>query len=132
MDEIGEREPTDAAPFRLGGDVCRVLKHWSDGWMRPPVRSPHKRAAVNILLPRFSHFSSVMRPFTIECRLCSGASPRAAAAMEEATHTRPGPHWSPGTEAVAKISTGLDCEAVSHLGSVVISGSASFMAQTTA
>ena len=45
------------------------------------------------------------------------ASPRAAAAMEEATHTS----WSalcPGTAAVVKISAGLDCEAVSSLGSL--------------
>ena len=37
-----------------------------------------------------------------------------------------------GTAAVVKISAGLDCEAVSPLGSVVMPESASFMPQTTA
>ena len=58
-------------PVSAGGDVCRVLKRSTDGWMRPPVRGPHQRAVVNILLPQFSDFISVMRQFTIECRLCS-------------------------------------------------------------
>ena len=38
----------------------------------------------------------------------------------------------PGTAAVVKISAGLDCVAVSPLGSVVMPASASFMPQTTA
>ena len=58
-------------PVATGGDVCCVLKRSSDGWMQPPVRSPHKRAVVNILLPQFSDFISVVRQLTIECRLCS-------------------------------------------------------------
>ena len=45
-------------PVSTGGDVCRVLKRWSDGWMRPPVRAPYKRAVVNVLLPQFSEFIS--------------------------------------------------------------------------
>ena len=34
-------------PVSAGGDVCRALKRSSDGWMRPPVRRPHKWAVVN-------------------------------------------------------------------------------------
>ena len=106
-------------PVSAGGDVCRVLKHWSGGWMRPPVRSPHKRAAVNILLPRFSHFISVMRPFTIECRLCSISTGCRCDGGGHAHTSRAA--LSPGTEAVVRVSAGLDCEAVSSLGSVGIS-----------
>ena len=58
-------------PVSTGGDVCRVLKRTSDDRMRPPVRGPHQRVVVNILLPQFSDFISVMQQFTIECRLCS-------------------------------------------------------------
>ena len=42
--------------------------------MRPPVRGPNQRVVVNILLPQFSEFTSAMRQFTIECRLCSISS----------------------------------------------------------
>ena len=61
-------------PVSTGGDVCRVLKRPSDGWMRPPVRGPHERAVVNILLPQFSDFIYVMRQFTIgaACSICAG------------------------------------------------------------
>ena len=58
-------------PVPTGGNVCCVLKRSSDGLMRPAVRGPHKRAEVNTLLPQFSDFISVIRKFTIECRLCS-------------------------------------------------------------
>ena len=107
-------------PIATGGDVCCVLKCSSDGRMRPPIRCPDKRAAVNVL------FVSVLR-FHSAC----AASLRAAAAMEEATHTSKAT-LRPGTTAVVKISAGLDCEAVGLLGSVVMPGSASFMPQTTA
>ena len=40
--------------------------------------------------------------------------------------------WRPGTAAVVKTSAGLDCDAVSPLGFVVMPGSASFRPQTTA
>ena len=43
------------------------------------------------------------------------ASPRAAAAMEETTHTFRAAQ-RPGTAAVVKISAGLDCEAVRSPG----------------
>ena len=59
------------------------------------------------------------------------ASPRAAAATEEATHTSKAA-LRPGTAAVVRISAGLNCEAVSLLGSVVMPGSASLTPQTTA
>ena len=39
--------------------------------MRPPVRSPHKRAVMKVLLSKFSDFIPVVRQFAIECRLCS-------------------------------------------------------------
>ena len=100
-------------PVSTGGEVCRVLKRSSDGWMRPP----------------FSDFISVMRQFTIECRCATSA--RAAASLEEAKHTSR-VALRPETAAVVRISAGLDCEAVSPLGSVVIPGSANFMPQTTA
>ena len=61
-------------PVPAGGNVCSVLKRSSDGWMRRPVRGPNRRAVVKILLPQFSEFISVMRQFTIECRLCSISS----------------------------------------------------------
>ena len=54
-----------------------------------------------------------------------GASPRAATAPEDASHTSRAV-LRPGTAAVAKRSAGLDCVAVSHLGFVVMPGSASF------
>ena len=72
-----------------------------------------------------------------QCLLRTGAyaacpaSPRAAAAMDEATHTSRAA-MRPGTAAVVKISAGLDCEAVSPLGSVVMPGSESLKPQTTA
>ena len=47
-----------------------LLKRSRDGRVRPPVRRPHKRAAMNTLLPHFSNFISVMREFAIKCRLC--------------------------------------------------------------
>ena len=59
------------------------------------------------------------------------ASPRVAAATEEATHTSRAA-LRPGTAAMVKISAGLDCEAVGPLGSVVMPGSASFKPDTTA
>ena len=59
------------------------------------------------------------------------ASPRAAAALEEATQTSMAV-LRPGTAVVVKISAGLDCDAVSPLGSVVVPGSASFKPHTTA
>ena len=49
-------------------------------------------------------------------------------ACQAVTRARP----RPGTTAVVKISAGLDCEAVSPLGSVVMPGSASLMPQSTA
>ena len=81
-----------------------------------PVRSPHMRAVVNTLLHQFPDFISVMRQFTIECRLCSisarcrcngGGTQTSRAALRQ------------GPAAVVRISAGLDCEAVSPLGSVV-------------
>ena len=53
------------------------------------------------------------------------ASPRAAGAMEEATHTSRAA-LRPGTAAEVRISAGLDCEAVSPLDSVQMPGSTSF------
>ena len=47
------------------------------------------------------------------------ASPRAAAAIEEATHTSRAA-LRPGTAAVVKTSAGLDCEAVGPLGFVAM------------
>ena len=41
---------------------------------------------MNALLPQFHNFISVTRECAIKCQACA-ASPRAAAAMEEATHT---------------------------------------------
>ena len=58
-------------PVATGGDVCCVLKRSSYGRVRSPVRGPHLRAVVNIITPQFSEFISVMRQFTVECRLCS-------------------------------------------------------------
>ena len=79
---------------------------------------------MNALLPQFPDFVSAVREFTIECRLC-GVSPRPAAAMEEATHTSRAA-LRPGTAAAVKISAGLDCEAVSPLGSAVMPEYASY------
>ena len=76
-------------PVSAGGDVCRVLKRSSDGWMRLPVHSPHQRAVVKILLPQFSDFISVMRKFTIECRQRS---------ISANCRTRPGPHCVRGQQ----------------------------------
>ena len=42
--------------------------------MRPSVRGPNQRAVVNIVMPQFPESISVMRQFTIECRLCSISS----------------------------------------------------------
>ena len=82
--------PAPNAAVSAGGDVCRILKCSSDGWVRPAVRRPHKRAVVSTLLPHFSDFISLMRKFTIECRLCSiSASCRC---------TRPGPHCVQGQQ----------------------------------
>ena len=39
--------------------------------MRPPIRCPDSRAAVNVLLSKFSDFISVVRQLTIKCRLRS-------------------------------------------------------------
>ena len=58
-------------PAATGGDVCCVLKCSSDGRMRPPSRCPGSRAAVNVLLSKFSDFISVVRQLTIKCRLRS-------------------------------------------------------------
>ena len=58
-------------PVSTEGEVCRVLTRSSDSWMRLPVRGPHQREVVNILMPQFSDFISVMHQFTFECRLCS-------------------------------------------------------------
>ena len=44
----------------------------------------------------------------------------------ERRHTRPGRPLRPGTPAVVRRSAGLDCVALSPLGSVVMPGSASF------
>ena len=46
--------------------------------------------------------------------------------------THPRAALRPGTAAVVNISAGLDFEAVSNLGSVVMPGSVSFMQQNTA
>ena len=59
------------------------------------------------------------------------ASPRAAAAMEEATHTSRAA-LCPGTAAVVRISAGLDCASVSPLGPVARPGSAYFKPHSTA
>ena len=108
-------------PVATGGDVCGVLKRSSDGWMRPPVRGPNQAggseySAASVLRV---HLSCVSLRSNAAC----AASPRAAAAMEEATHTSRAA-LRPVTAAVVKISAGLDCEAVSSsLGSVVMPGS---------
>ena len=79
--------------------------------------------------------ASVLRFQLLKCEslrsnAACAASPRAAAAMEEATHTSRAA-LRPGTAAVVKnISRAWTCEAVSHLGSVVMPGSSSFMPQT--
>ena len=59
------------------------------------------------------------------------ASLRAAAAVEDATHTSRAA-LRLGTAAVVKRSAGLDCVSVSPLGSVVIPGSASVSPPMTA
>ena len=117
-------------PAVRGGDVCGVLKRASDGWRRPPVRGPNQRAVVNVLLPQFAGLISVC--VRLRSDAACAASPRAGgASMEEAMNTSRAA-LRPGTAAVVRISAGLDCEAVSPLGSVVMPGSASFMPQTTA
>ena len=72
---------------------------------------------------------SVMRKFTIECRLCSIS---ATFRCNGGGHAHIQGRTASGTAAVVKISAGLDCEAVSPLGSVAMPGSARFMSETTA
>ena len=78
-------------PVSTGRDVCCVLKRPSDSRARSSVRGTHKKTVLNALLPQFSDFKSEngsLRP-TAAC----AASPRAAAAMEEATHTSKAALW---------------------------------------
>ena len=70
-------------------------------------------------------------------RVCVQMTPaqrllRAAAALEEATHTHPQRRCVLGTAAVVGISAGLGFEAVSPLRSAVMLGSARIKTQTTA
>ena len=64
-------------------------------------------------------FMPVVRQFSIRRKRCLRVSPRAAAALEEATHTSRAA-LRPGTAAVVKRSACLDCVPVSLLGSVVM------------
>ena len=84
-----------------GSDVCGVLHCSRDGW----VGSLDQRAVVP-WVTQFREFFSVLGKFAIICRLR-----RAAAVLEEATHTSRAA-LRPGTAAVVKVSAGLDCEAV--------------------
>ena len=112
-------------PVATRGDVSGILMRSSDGRVRPPICCPNKRAVVNKLLPQFAEFISVMRQPPAQ------HLPGLPLQWEEATHTSRAA-LRPGKAAVVRISAGLDCEAVSLVGSVVMPGSASFMPQTTA
>ena len=102
-----------------GGDVCRVLKRSSDGWMRP----------------RFTQAGGSEYPVASRFHSCNAT---VYDRMPPVQHLRGLPlQWRrprtrPGTAAAVRISAGLDCEALSPLGSVVMPGSASVMPQTAA
>ena len=84
---------------------------------------------MNALLSQSHNFVFVVD--RLRSNAACALSPRAAAAMEEATHiqSRSAFRDSRGGQ---KIRVGLACEAVSPLGSVAMPRSASFMQQTTA
>ena len=86
------------------------------------IRRPDKGSIVNVLVAQVWDFIPVVGQFAIK-DACA-ASPRAAAAQGEATHTSRAA-LRPGAAAVVKRSAGEDCASVSPLGSVVIPGSAS-------
>ena len=73
-------------PVPAGGNVCCVLKRSSDSRVRTSVSRPRKRAVMNTQLPQFSDFIRVNAKVYDRMPPCA-ASPRAAAAMEEDTHT---------------------------------------------
>ena len=110
-------------PFRLEAMSATYCNVRITTKCRRPSAVQTRETVVNALIAQFRE--------SLRSNAACAASPRAAAAFEEATHTS----WAalrPGTAAVVKISAGLDCEAVSPLGSVAIPGSASSMPQTTA
>ena len=78
----------------------------------------------NICCPDSGAENDALTPEIRKFDVCSAASPRAAAALEEATHTSRAA-LRPGTAAIVKKkrSAGLDCASVSPLGSVEIPGS---------
>ena len=90
---------------------------------------PSRGTIVNALVTQVWDFIPVVGSF--RSNDACAASPRAAAALGEATHTSRAA-LRPGTAAVVKISAGLDFEAVRPLGSFVMPGSVSFNPHTTA
>ena len=75
--------------------------------------------------------TSCLKLNSLRSNAACAASPRAAAALGEATHTSRAA-LRPGTAAVVRISACLDCEAVRPLDSGLMPGTASFQPHTTA
>ena len=95
--------------------------------MQSSVRRPHKREGTE------HPVASVLRLRSCNAKVYDRMSPvqhlRELPLQWRRPHTRPGAALRPGTAAVVKISAGLDSEAVSPLGTVVMSESASFTPQ---
>ena len=112
-------------------DACCVLQCPSDSRVWPPVCCPNKGTIVNALVAQVWGFVPVVRQFSIKT-------------LPALRHLEPLLHWErlhthtsgaalrPGTAAEVKRSVGLDCVAVSPLGSVVMPGSASLNPPKTA
>ena len=88
--------------LRFGWPLQSVNCVASDGWMRPPVRGPHLRAVVNVLLPQSSDFIFVMR--SVYDRMPPVQHLPWLPLQWRRLHTRPGPHCVLGQQRGKNIS----------------------------